>query len=272
MRRIAILFLGLLAAIPAFSQTAPPPAAPPAGAMGASGATGPKGPHPKSNAENDAIVAMGKAPDPDAQIKAAEDLLKTYPDTDYKAVAFLVEAEGYNQKRDYPKAIVLGEKSLAEDSKNYGTLLLLADVYSRTAKATDFDLNDKLTKSDKYAKEALAELEAAPKPKPELSDAAWTEAKTAQEAQAWMSLGFSAVLRKKFDDAKTDFEKSITMYPDPLAMLYVERAYAAAKQYDEAIVWADKAAVAPSASDQLKSIAGSDKKHDQDLKKAAQSQ
>jgi len=268
MRRIAILFVSLLAAIPAFSQTAPAPAAAPAGAMGAAGASGAvKGPHPKSNAENDAIVAMGKAADPDAQIKAAQDLMTTYPDTDYKALALLVEAQAYNQKRDYPKAIVVGEQSLSADPNNYATLLLLADIYSRTSKPTDLDLNDKLVKAEKYAKDALADLAKAEKPKPELADADWQAAKTGQEAQAYLALGFTAVLRKKFDDAKTDFDKSIAMYPDPLVMLYIERSYSTAKQYDDAIAWADKAAASPAANDQLKGIAASDKTRAQALKK-----
>jgi tetratricopeptide (TPR) repeat protein len=263
MRRIAILFVSMTAAIPAFSQAPPAPAA--AGAAAPAAAA--KGPKPKSNAENDAIVAMGKAQDPDGQIKAADDLLTTYPDTDYKAVALLVEAQAYNQKRDYPKAIVTGEKSLEADPNNYATLLLLADIYARTSKPTDLDLNDKVAKVDKYAKEALALLEKAEKPKADLPDADWAQIKTSEEAQAYMSLGLSAVLRKKFDEAKTDFDKSVTMYPDPLVMLYIERAYSTAKQYDDAIAWADKAASAQGVPDNIKGIAANDKARAQTLKK-----
>jgi tetratricopeptide (TPR) repeat protein len=262
MRRIAILFVSLTAAIPAFSQAPPAPAAAPAGAPAAA-----TGPHPKSAAENDAVVAMGKAQDPDGQIKAAENLLTTYPDTDYKAVAWLVEAQAYNQKRDYPKAIVLGEKSLEADPSNYSTLLLLADIYARTSKPTDLNLNDNLAKAEKYAKEALADLDKAEKPKASIPDADWAQAKIGEQAQAYMSLGLAAVLRKKYDDAKTDFDKSISMYPDPLVMLYIERSYAGAKQYDEAIAWSDKAIAAQGASDQVKSIAASDKTRNQSLKK-----
>jgi tetratricopeptide (TPR) repeat protein len=178
-----------------------------------------------------------------------------------------MEATAYNQKRDYPKAIVVGEKSLEADPGSYATLLLLADIYARTSKPTDLDLNDKVAKVDKYAREALADLEKAQKPKADLPDDAWAQAKTGEEAQAYMSLGLSAVLRKKFDEAKTDFDKSITMYPDPLVMLYIERAYAAAKQYDDAIAWADKAAASPNANDQIKGYAASDKTRDQNLKK-----
>ena len=261
MRRIAILLISLTAAIPAFSQAPPAPAAAPAGAAAA------KGPHPKSPAENDAIVAMFKETDADKQIKEAEDLLTTYPDTDYKSQVLLIEATAYNQKRDYPKAIVAGEKSLAADPNSYATLLLLADIYSRTSKPTDFNLNDNLAKAETYAKQALALLAKAEKPKADLPDADWAAAKTNQEAQAYLALGFSAVLRKKYDDAKTNFDKSVTMYPDPLVMLYIERSYAAAKQYDDAIAWADKAMAAQGVPDNIKGIAASDKTRAQTLKK-----
>jgi tetratricopeptide (TPR) repeat protein len=270
MRRIAILTIGFLAALPAFSQ-APAPAAPAAaGPAGAAGASGPQGPHPKSNAENAALLEMFKATDPDAQIKAAEDMMKTYPDTDYKAQVLLVEAQAYHQKKQDPKAIVLGEEALSSDPKNYTTLLLLADIYARGSKATDLNLNDNLVKADKYAKEALTLIASAPKPKPDLSDADWEGAKRSEEEQAYMALGFSALLHKKFDEAKTNFDKAIELYPDPLDMLYVERAYGDAKRYDDAIAWTDKAAASPNANDRLKQIAASDKTRYQGLKKAAQ--
>jgi tetratricopeptide (TPR) repeat protein len=270
MRRIAIPVISLLAALPAFCQT-PPPAAP-AGAMGATGSTGPHTPKPKSNAENSALVAMFNTTDPDTQIKAATDFLSTYPDTDYRAQALLIQAEGYHGKKDEPKAIVAGEAAIKEDPKSYATLLLLAEIYSRSSHATDLDLADKMAKSDKYAKDAIAILDVAPKPKPELSDAEWEGAKKGEEERGYMALGFSALLRRKFDDAKTNFDKAMTLYPDPLDMLYIERGYGDAKRYDDALVWIDKAAASPTANDNLKRIAASDKTRFTAAKKAQQSQ
>src|SRR5262252_5410471 len=95
MRRIAILFIILSAAVCAFGQTAPPPAAPAAGAA-APAAT--PGPHPKSPEENAAVVAMTKAQDADTRIKAAEELMTKFPDTDYKAIALLMQAQSYHDK------------------------------------------------------------------------------------------------------------------------------------------------------------------------------
>jgi tetratricopeptide (TPR) repeat protein len=270
MRRIAILAISLLAALPAFSQTppTPAPAAAPAGAVGAAGATGAtKGPHPKSPEENAALVAMFKATDADSQIKNAEEFLQTYPDTDYKSQILLVEAQAYHARKDDPKAIVAGEKALAEDTKSYETMLLLSEIYSRTTRSTDLDMDDRLTRSDKYAKDAIAELATAEKPKPEITDTDWAGLKQGEMQRAYVCLGLSSLLRKKYDEAKAHFDKAMTLYPDPLDMLYIERAYSTAKRYDDALTWIDKAAASPNANDQLKGIAGTDKTRVQALKK-----
>jgi tetratricopeptide (TPR) repeat protein len=178
-----------------------------------------------------------------------------------------VEAQAFHIKRDDVKAIVFGEQSLSADPKNYGTLLLLAEIYSRSTKSTDFDMNDKLTKSDQYANDARALLAVAEKPRPELSDADWASAKKSEESRAWLALGFSALLRRKYDEAAANFQKGSDLYPDPLDMLYIERAYGTAKRYDDAIAWADKAAASTHATDQLKQFAASDKARVQALKK-----
>jgi hypothetical protein len=209
MRRIAILPIGLAAALAAFSQTAPAPkpatpaggAAPAAGAAapaapGAPGAPAaePTGPHPKSPEENQALLDMFKAQDPDAQLQAAQNILDKFPDTDYKAQVMLVQAQAYHEKKDEPKAIVAGEKALEDDPKSYEGMLLLAEIYSRTTRETDLDKDDRLAKSDKYAHDALALLATAEKPKPDITDEQWAGVKQGETERAYMALGLSAIL------------------------------------------------------------------------------
>ncbi|HVW08833.1 MAG TPA: hypothetical protein VHC90_09635 [Bryobacteraceae bacterium] len=277
MRRIAILPIGLLAAIAAFSQTAPAPAggaAPTAGAPAAGAAAPgaePTGPHPKSAEENAALLTMFKAQDPDSQIKAAQDILDKFPDTDYKAQVLLVQAQAYHAKKDDPKAIVVGEESLAADPKSYETLLLLSEIYSRTTRSTDLDMDDRLAKSDKYAHDALTVLATAQKPKPDISDEQWAGIKQGESERAYVSLGLSAILKKKYDEAKTDLDKAMSLYPDPLDMLYIERAYTAAKRYDDALTWIAKVEANPSPdAAQFKDIATKDKARVDQLKKQGQ--
>jgi tetratricopeptide (TPR) repeat protein len=271
MRRIAILATSLVAVLPAFAQTAPKapaPAAPAAPAVPAAPAppTTP-GPHPKSAAENDAVVAMSKAADPDARIKAVDALMSGFPDTDYKSIALLMGAESYHQKKDEAKAILYGEQALEADGKSFEAMLLLADIYSQTTRSTDLDFDDRVAKADKYAKSALAELATAEKPNPQLSDADWANAKKGEESRAWEAMGLTAILRGKYDDAKTNIQKGMDLYPDPVDMLRVGRAYIDAKRYDDAITWADKAGASPAADDNIKRIAAADKARAQALKK-----
>ncbi len=259
MRRIAILTIAL--AIPAFCQTAPAPAA---GATPAAAAD--QGPKPKTKEENDALLAIGGAKDPDSQIKASEEFLSKFPDTDYKAQMLFLQANAYHMKKDEPKAIVAGEKSLDVNPKDYETLLLMSEIYSRTTRSTDLDMDDRLAKSDKYANTAMAELKTAAKPNASISDAEWAGVKQGETQRAYMALGFSALLRKKYDDAKTNFQKGIDLYPDPLDMLYIERAYTTAKRYDDALAWIDKAIGAQGVTDQVKKIAEDDKTRVQKMK------
>jgi tetratricopeptide (TPR) repeat protein len=267
MRRIAIFLVSLLAAVSAFGQKAPAKGA--AGASGASAAVAP-GPHAKSKAEADALAALFRVTDPDAQIQGAENLLITYPNTEFKAQLLLVEAEAYHTKRDDTKALALGEQAYDADPKIFETLLLLSEIYTNTTRATDLDMDDKMAKSDKYAKDALDLIATAPKPNAQMSDSDWTQAKQGEEARAWSSLGFSALLHKNFDEAKTDFQKSVDLAVNPITMLYIDRAYIAAKRYDDAIAWTDKAVAAANGNAQVAQYANSDKARAQALKKQSQ--
>ncbi len=72
-------------------------------------------------------------------------------------------------------------------------------------------------------------------------------------------MGLTAILRKKYDEAKTDIQKGLDLYPDPVDMLRAGRAFLAAKRYDDAISFFDKAAASPGADDNIKRIAAADK-------------
>src|SRR5579859_2454829 len=78
-----------------------------------------KQPRPKSQKEVDAINAMFKATTPDAQIAAAENLLTTFADTDFKSLALYMEADDYSRKGQFEKSIVFGERALEADHENY---------------------------------------------------------------------------------------------------------------------------------------------------------
>src|ERR1022692_4429217 len=78
----------------------------------------PKGPAPKSQDELKALQALfNPQNDPDTAIKAAEDLLTKFADTDFKEVALFLEANAYRMKNDFVKAQIYSEQALAINPK-----------------------------------------------------------------------------------------------------------------------------------------------------------
>src|SRR5579862_9875823 len=135
---------------------------------GLSGLMAQKQPQPKSPKEVEALQAMFNAQDPDTRIKAAEDLLTKFADTEFKAIALFFEAASYEQKGDFEKVIIFGERTLEADPKNYQALLMLSRNIAAHTREHDLDREEKLVKAEKYAKDAMAVLKDAPKPNPQL--------------------------------------------------------------------------------------------------------
>jgi tetratricopeptide (TPR) repeat protein len=214
---------------------------------------------PKSPKEAAAIQAMLQAPDPDSRIKAADELITKFADTEFKAYALYLEADSYAQKNDSDKAIVFAEQTLEADKTNYQAAVLLAKTYANTTKVNDLDKEEKLTKVVKYANQALELLKTAEKPNPALSDAQWTEVKNDFEGQCHYAMGVAAAYRNKMDEATTHFTKVAELDTDPTDLIRAGRVLLDVKKYPEAIVWFDKALTSPTANDQIKDIATKDK-------------
>jgi tetratricopeptide (TPR) repeat protein len=252
---LATLFTAGFSAGAAFAQA--PPSPQPSVKVDKNGGLG-----PKSAAEANAVKAVmqAQAGTPDDQIAAVEALVSKFADTVYKSFALEIEAEAYQKKNDNTKAIVYGEQALAADPKNYDADTLLANVLAATTRDTDLDKEEKLSKADKYAHDAMAAVgEGKPPLFAKASDAAWAKTKSGVEEQAWQALGLVAQDRKKPDEAITDFQKGLEAYSDPLLMIRLGRVLYAAKKYDDAIAWDQKVMDSADAPAQLKSIAQADR-------------
>jgi tetratricopeptide (TPR) repeat protein len=222
-----------------------------------------KGPGPKSQGEAQAVNAVIQAQQqsPDEEIKAVDALIAKYSDTVFKSFALELEAEAWQKKGDNTKAIVFAEQALQADPKNFDAANLLANITAATTKDTDLDKDEKLTRADKYAHDALETLESGAKPAlfANLSDEQWTKMKNKAEADSWQALGAVASVRKKNDEAITDYQKGVDLSNDPLMMIRLGRALLAAKRYDEAVTWDEKVMNSADAPQQYKSIAQADR-------------
>ncbi len=94
-----------------------------------------KGPGAKSKGEQEAVQALFQAQQagPDAIIKAADDLLTKYADTDFKEIALYVEAVAYQQKHDAVKAQIIAERVLEINPKNVQATLMVGELVTHAA-------------------------------------------------------------------------------------------------------------------------------------------
>jgi tetratricopeptide (TPR) repeat protein len=231
----------------------PPAAAPPKQAPAA-----PKGPAPKSKAEFDALQVMFQANqsgNPDATIKAAEDLMTKFADTDFKETALYMEADAYQQKRDPTKAQIFAEQALQVNPKSFQASIMLAEVVVQNTRENDLDREEKLNKAAKYANDAMEFVKDTPKPNPQITDAQWDEFKKGVVARAHNSMGLAALVRKKYDVAVTEFKTAVDNDPQPAFVVREASALQSGGKNDEAIALCEKIIADPQTHPQIKQVA-----------------
>ena len=254
---------GVLAVVAGASALlAQQPAAQPAPAQPAKPASPvAKQPAPKSKGELEALQAMFQAQDPDARIKAAENLIVKYADTEFKDLALFFAAMAAEQKGDGERAIVYGEKALEANPKNYNALYLLARVTAARTREHDLDREEKIGRVEKYVKDAEAALTSAAKPNPSLTDEQWEAAKKDMIAGGHEPLGMTALARKNYDVAIKEFKLAVdgASQSDPATMVRLGAAYNLGGKYDDAIAILDKVLAIPDAHPQIKQFAQAEK-------------
>lgn len=214
---------------------------------------------PKSQKEVDALMAIQNAPDADARIKAVDDLLLKFADTEFKGFALYMGTVSYQQKGDTEKMLIYGERTIEADPKNYATMLIMSSAIAMKTREFDLDKEEKLARAEKLAKQAGDLLKSAAKPNPQVTDEQWAGAKKDFEAQMHESLGLIASARKKYDDAVTHYKAAIDLNGDPATMVRCGQAYNLAGKHDEAIAVLDKAMAVTDAAPQIKQIAQAEK-------------
>lgn len=200
------------------------------------------GPKIKSKAEATAFQAMVAAQqNPDEEIKAAEDFADKFADSDFKDIAYFLEANAYQAKKDPAKAQIYAQRAADANPKNFQADILVAELITRSTRENDLDRDDKLAKADKASNDAIAALSTAQKPNPQLSDQDWEKDKKDLTARAHDLLGTSAMTRKKYDDAITHFKQAVdgAADPEPAYKVRLATAYDNAGQYDQAITMAE---------------------------------
>jgi len=213
---------------------------------------------PKSQKEVEALQAVFKTTTADARIAAAQDVLLKFKDTEFKPLMLLTIAQSYQMKGDSDNTIIFAERVLTEgDPKNYEAMLMLSESYAQRTREFDLDKEDKLTKADKYANDALEALKTATKPNPQLPDDQWNAVKKDYVARAHQALGMSAMVRKKWDVAITELKTAVEASdkPDPATQVRLATAYDASNKFDDALAILDKLMAQPDLNPSIRQFA-----------------
>ena len=220
-----------------------------------------KPPQPKSQKEVQALQAIQAAQGPDAQLKAIDNVLENFADTEYKVMLLQMAMQIAEQKGDYAGTTTYAERTLESDPKNIFALATLAIQITGHTREFDLDKEEKLAKAEKYAKSAIADAKDAPKVRPDLPDEQWNNVKKDIVSQAHDALGRAAVLRNNYPVAITEFKTAIDTgaTKDSTTMVRLGDAYLKAGNYDDAIASFDNASSMPDAPAAVKSIAASKK-------------
>lgn len=216
----------------------------------------PAQPQPKSQEELKAIQAMMLAQDPDSIIKAAENLLTKYADTQFKEAALSVESEAYRAKvpPDLIKAQVYAEQVLALNPANLQANMTIGEIITQSTPDRALDKDEKLAHAEKCLTTAQDTLKNMVKPNPQVSDKDWGDFQKETAAQIHNDFGTLASVRKNWDLAITEYQAAIAgstqlAYPARLAATYQQAGRSA-----EAIALCDKILATPDLNATIKNF------------------
>ena len=136
----------------------------------------------------------------DGVIKAADDLMTKFADTEFKELALYMEAEAYEQKGDPAKAQVYAEQALALNPKSYQADIMLAridrqaDPRERSGPRRETGQGGEVCQRTRSTN-----VKDAPKPNPQITDEQWDEFKKGIAARAHNAIGLASLTRKKYD-------------------------------------------------------------------------
>jgi predicted negative regulator of RcsB-dependent stress response len=147
-------------------------------------------------------------------------------------------------------------------------MLMLARGIATKTREFDLDKEEKLSRSDKLAKQAMEILKDAPKPNPQVPDEQWLQVKKEYNSEAHQALGLAASVRKNYDVAITEMKMAIDESPDPITMVRLAQVYNMSNKPDEALALLDKVNATPDLHPSIRQFAQAEKVRATQLKNA----
>lgn len=212
---------------------------------------------PKSQKEQQAILAVSLAKTPDERVAAIEKVLTDFADTEFKVALLQMAVQAEQQKNDYAQIVFYADRLLKADPKNAFALVTLASETARHTRENDLDKDEQLSKVDKWAKDGIEAAKIMPKVRADVTDTEWDGVKKDLQSQGYVALGMADVLRKNYDGAAADYRQSIEVgsTPNPATLVRLAQVYMATGKLDNANFTLDKAINTPDVPAQIKQIA-----------------
>jgi tetratricopeptide (TPR) repeat protein len=215
---------------------------------------------PKSQKEVDAIMAVQNAKTADERLKKVDDFVTGFPDSEFKIPVLLVAADTASKKGDSAKVEFYADQVLTADPKNYTAMLIVGTDIAQHTREFDLDKEEKLSRAEKYSKDAIDLIGKAPKPA-NTPDDQWPAEKRMRTEQAHETLGMIASLRKKYDVAIAEFKlASDDPNPEPATLVRLAQAYNNAGRPDDALTLVNKLLAMPDLNPVVKQYADTEKK------------
>jgi len=214
-----------------------------------------------SRKEYDAFMAIQNATTADARIKAVDNFVTSFADSQLKSTALFLAADAAQRSGDSAKAIAYGTDALDADPKNFDAMLIVSGEIAKGTRENDLDRDEKLAKAEKMSNDAIAIIKTAPKPNATLPDEKWDAYKKDATAQAYSNLGMVAMVRKKYDVAAAEFKTATddAANPDPATMVRLATAYEEGGKPEESIPVLDKVLAMPNLNPIVKKFATDEK-------------
>ena len=159
-----------------------------------------KQPQWKSREEYDAFSAMAAEKDPQKKVSLAEAFLAKFANSDFKANAYILMAQTYQQLGQGDKAVDAGRKALEADPDNLDALSYLSYAFPFIFKADDPDATTMLSRAESDARHGLEVLGKLQKPA-NVPEDQFNQAVKARRAVFNSAIGFVALQRKDYAGA-----------------------------------------------------------------------
>src|ERR1700719_4848790 len=171
---------------------------------------------PASPEEDSASKSVQQASDPDKKIQLAEEFLQKYPQSRYRPTMYQVLVSGYFATQQVPKMLDAGEKEIEINPNDAPVLAVMAQTLARTYNAKAPDAAKQLDKAELYSKRAI-EITPTLQKRENLTEEAFTNAKSDTLVMAHGGLGLVYIRRGKFSEAIPELEQSVKTdtHPDP---------------------------------------------------------